>query len=216
MKWDTILAVVSMGGFAVQRALEVLDFVLVPTAFGISKAFENANKRRVAANKPEGWVVTEQDAKKWLMAVVGFGIGLLITGFSGIQIVSALDEKFGSLDLIVGALAISGGSEGFNSVLKFAGHVKEARKIEVRPLPEIKVTPAIATVTKGTQLQILANVAGTDIKDVRWELLEKVPGGQVDAVSGLFTAPATTGIFHVAAISTDNPEANAVATITVV
>jgi hypothetical protein len=213
MKWDDTLAVVSIGGFAVQRALDVLDFVIVPTAFGISQLF---GKPKDGTSKSAGWNVTELDVKKWLTAVVGFLIGLLITYFSGIKIVSVLNEQWASLDVLVGALAISGGSEGFNSVLKFANHTKEARKIEVRPLPEVKVTPATATITRTTQIQILANVAGTDITDVSWELLEKVDGARVDPATGLFTAPNSAGIFHVAAKSTDNPAANAVATITVV
>jgi hypothetical protein len=214
MNWDETLALVSIGGFAVQRALDVLDFAIVPTAYGISQLFDKPGDD--ATGKNESWNVTELDVKKWLTAVVGFGIGLLITYISGVKILSTLNAEWAALDVIVGALAISGGSEGFNSVLKFANHAKEARKIEVRPLPEVKVTPAAATITKGTQIKILANVAGTDIKDVSWELLETVAGAELDPATGIFKAPNSAGIFHVAAKSKDNPAANAVATITVV
>ena len=213
MKWDETLALVSIGGFAVQRALDVLDFAIVPASFGISQLFD---KPDAGTGRNESWNVTELDVKKWLTALVGFVIGLLITYISGVKIVSALNDQWVSLDVFVGALAISGGSEGFNSVLKFANHAKEARKIEVRPLPEVKVMPAAATINKRTKIKILANVAGTDIKNVSFELLETVEGAEVDPATGEFTAPNSTGIFHVAAKSTDNPAANAVATITVV
>jgi hypothetical protein len=212
MGWDDTLAVVSIGGFAVQRALDILDFAIVPAASGISNLF---GKPDGESGKPQGWSVPELEVKKWLTALVGFGIGLCITYFSGLKTLSLLDTELASLDVLIGALAISGGSEGFNSVLKFANHAKEARKIEVRPLPEVKVTPTAATITKGTEIQILANVAGTDIKAVSWEVLEKVSGARVDPATGLFSAPSTAGIFHVVAKSTDNPAANAVATITV-
>ena len=210
MNMNETLAIVSLGGFAVQRALEVLDFAIVSVAFGIKKALDGNSKTA-------GLGVTEVDTKKWVMALAGFGIGLLIASFSNIS----LDDSLGKLNVIVGALAISGGSEGFNSVMKFANHVKEARKVEVRPLPEIKVTPVATTIKAGTSIQILANVAGTDVKTVSWELLEQGQGGGVvpksaaEPNTGIFTAPTSAGTFHVAAISTDNPAANAIATITV-
>jgi hypothetical protein len=213
MNWDETLAVVSIGGFAVQRALDVLDFAIVPAAFGISRVL--GGNKDATDGSTGGWNLSELDAKKWLTAVVGFLIGLLITYVSGVKILSGLNAEWGSLDVLVGALAISGGSEGYNSVLKFANHAKEARKIAVRPLPEVRITPAAATVNKGAKLQMLANVAGTDIKGVKWDLLEKDSGAELDSQSGIFKAPSLPGIFHVAAISTDNPEANAVATVTV-
>ena len=215
MNLDTTLATVSLGGFAVQRALDVLDFVISPAAFAISKLFDKpaaGAEPGAGATMIQRFEVTQADVKKWLMALVGFGIGLAITYATNTEIIP--DSKGTFLNLFIGAFAISGGSEGFNSVQKFFGSVKEARKVAVRPLPEVRVTPAAATVARGTQIRLLANVAGTDVKTVTWELLENTPGASVDA-NGVFTAPGTAGIFHVAAISTDNPEANALATVTV-
>ena len=207
MNWDETLAVISISGFAVQRTLDILDFLIVLIAFGIKTLLDKSSKL-------SGWAVTELDIKKWLTALIGFGVGLLIMYVTKIKIVSALNAQWGTIDVFVGALAISGGSEGFNSVLKFAGFAKEARKVEVRPLPEVKVTPAATVIVRGASIQILASVAGTDNKEVTWKLLEEVAGANVNT-TGLFTAPSSPGIFHVAAISTDNPDALAVATITV-
>ena len=208
MNWDYTLAVISISGFAVQRSLDVLDFAVVFLAFWIKKLLDNFPRL-------SGGDVAELDVKKWLTALIGFGVGLLIMSFTKIKIVSALNDQWQTIDLFVGALAISGGSEGFNSVLKFANSAKEARKIEVRPLPEVKVTPATATVKTGASIQILASVAGTDNKAVTWKLLEQVAGASVDPNTGVFTAPGSTGTFHVTAISQDNSDALAVATIMV-
>ena len=49
---------------------------------------------------------------------------------------------------------------------------------------------------------------------VDWSVEEGPDGGTVDA-NGVYTAPATAGTYHVVATSTSNPDAGAVAQITV-
>ncbi len=148
------------------------------------------------------------------MGVAGFLIGLVIALFDN----HTLPLLNPTLSDIVLALAISTGSNAANSLMKFGENVKEARKIEVEPLPELKLTPATVTVSANAHIQFLASVSGTDNKAVTWRVLEVTDGGtitRVDENTGDYTAPGTAGTFHVAAISEANPAATATATITV-
>jgi hypothetical protein len=89
-------------------------------------------------------------------------------------------------------------------LLKFGEHVKEARKIEVEPLPELRITPATVTVSPNAQILFLASVSGTDNKAITWKVLEVTDGGTVnpkDESTSEYTAPSTPGAYHVAAIS---------------
>jgi hypothetical protein len=204
MEWNKTLAIISIAGFAVQRALEILDPLFIGVVFKW--------KERRSGKLP--FDLTDTAAKAALMTFVAFLISLPIAYFSPVKILEqiASDGALG-LNTILGALAISAGSNGFNSLLKFGEHAKEMRKVEVRPLPEVKVKPLAATIKANSSIKLRASVSGSDNKDVTWEVLE-APGGTVTA-DGVYTAPGTPGTYHVAAISKDNSAATELATLTV-
>ncbi|HEX6622588.1 MAG TPA: Ig-like domain-containing protein [Pyrinomonadaceae bacterium] len=197
-------AIVSLGGFAIQRAIEIIDPFFVALLFAVK---ENREKKDL----PFG--MSEKDVKTWLAASIGFLIGLALT-FSTDMRLPEVGFEWGDWDKIILALALSAGANGLNSMLKFGEHVKEARKAEVRPLPTIRISPALPVVKQGSTIKLLASVSGTDIKDVRWEVLE-ANGGTIVPDDGTYTAPAQPGRFHVAAISQANEEAFATVTVTV-
>jgi len=193
-----IFALLSVAGFATQRVLELLDPVFVV----------------VSKLKLLALLGDEKSAKTWCMGLAGFGIGLIFALLDK-HTLPLLNPQ---LSDVVLALAISTGSNAANSLMKFGENVKEARKKEVEPLPELKLTPAAATVSPNAKLQLLASVSGTDNKTVTWRVLEVSDGGTATATdenTGEYTAPGTAGTFHVAAISQANPAATATATITV-
>lgn len=74
----------------------------------------------------------------------------------------------------------------------------------------VSLNPASATVTAGRKLQLGAIAKGK----VTWAVTEAA-GGSVDA-SGLYTAPAAPGVFHVTATSVDDPKKSSSATLTVI
>jgi hypothetical protein len=91
-------------GFAIQRLLEILD----PILDGV-KLF--------------------REYKKIALAVVSLVVGgslALGVGLRVLQPLGIADAYY--LDIFVTALIISGGSEGFNSIMKFLGYAKEGKK----------------------------------------------------------------------------------------
>lgn len=192
-----VFALLSLAGFATQRTLELLD-----------PLFSFLSRLKWFA----GLGVDEKAAKAWIMGLAGFGIGCAIAPFVKPALPFVGDSIVKN---IIVALAISTGSNATNSLLKYSESVKEARKIEVQPLPEVKITPAAVTVSPNAQIYFLSSVSGTDNKAVTWRILEVTDGGIVDSATGQYTAPATPGTYHLAAISNANPEATANAVIIV-
>src|SRR5438445_758268 len=68
------------------------------------------------------------------------------------------------------------------------------------PVVHVAVTPAVSTVPSSGTQQFAAQVTGTADTAVVWTVQEGASGGAVDP-TGLYTAPATAGTFHVVATS---------------
>ncbi|WP_248358158.1 right-handed parallel beta-helix repeat-containing protein [Anaeromyxobacter oryzae] len=82
------------------------------------------------------------------------------------------------------------------------------------PAVAVAVTPATASVLTGATVQLAAAVTGSTDTAVTWSVQEGAAGGIVSA-SGLYTAPATAGTYHVVATSHADPTKTASSTITV-
>jgi hypothetical protein len=89
-------------GFAVQQLLELLDPILDTIPKGV---------------------------KKTVLGVVALGIGVLLGLTTEIRVLEPLgvagDDAF---DIGVTALVVSAGTQGLNSIMKFLGYAKEAKK----------------------------------------------------------------------------------------
>jgi hypothetical protein len=99
-------------GFALQRGLEILD----PA---VSKVLTTAKVKKVVLNGGS------------------FLVGLLLAVFANLRVLAPLglyDASQASvvglkvLDAVVSGLIISGGTEGFNSIMKFLGYSKMTAK----------------------------------------------------------------------------------------
>lgn len=104
---STALAPAFAAGFAVQQLLEIVDNV-----FSLDKKMTPATK---------GWV----------MGLISLGLGFALAyPTHGIRILAALSSaQFPEwMNVFVSALVISAGTEGFNSIMKFAGYKKDAAK----------------------------------------------------------------------------------------
>lgn len=78
--------------------------------------------------------------------------------------------------------------------------------------PSIAISPQTSTVAPGTAIQFQATVTGLSDPRVTYS----ADGGNIDATSGAYTAPATSGAFHVTAASVTDPGLQATASVTVV
>ena len=78
----------------------------------------------------------------------------------------------------------------------------------------ISVAPTLVTVTAGATQQFTATVSGSANTSVTWTVQEGSAGGTVNS-TGLYTAAATAGTYHVVATSVADGAQSAVATITI-
>ncbi len=85
---------------------------------------------------------------------------------------------------------------------------------ETQPAVQMQLTPSTITLDQGAKQQFSAIVTGAVFnRDVTWSVVEP-NSGSIDS-NGLYTAPATSGTFHVTAVSQANEAVRATATITV-
>jgi hypothetical protein len=78
----------------------------------------------------------------------------------------------------------------------------------------VNVVPSVAVVAPTTQLSFTANVTGTINTSVQWMVAEGANGGAVSD-SGVYTAPSSTGVFHVIATSKADTSTSGSAVVTV-
>lgn len=70
--------------------------------------------------------------KKMTLGLLSLGVGLILAFGAGLRVLEPMGFQCNVVwDGIVTALMISGGTEGFNSVIKFLGYVKTKKKEEV-------------------------------------------------------------------------------------
>lgn len=118
-------------GFAIQRLAEVLDGPISRVAQG------------------------DLDKKKTYMAWATVVVGLATAAWLDLGIVAAVSGKTLTgwnvfADRIVSGLIISAGTEGFNTILKFLGYAKEAKKADSASKKES--APALGNVNRGPNL----------------------------------------------------------------
>ncbi|HEX7553230.1 MAG TPA: hypothetical protein VF378_06725 [Geothrix sp.] len=79
----------------------------------------------------------------------------------------------------------------------------------------VVITPSEATLAPLATQIFTAVLPATGDTNVTWTITEGAAGGSIDA-TGLYTAPATEGVFHVIATSVADPTKSATALVTVV
>jgi hypothetical protein len=80
-------------------------------------------------------------------------------------------------------------------------------------VPRVSVAPSSVTTTLRKTANLSASVLGPPDTSVRWSVTEA--GGGTVSTSGVYTAPATPGVFHVVAESVADPRQKATVTVTV-
>lgn len=112
--------------------------------------------------------------------------------------------------IMFSADAPAGGDDGADMVIDDV-----ALSAQPPPAPVVvTVTPSTATATAGSTTQFAAQVTGASNAAVTWTVLEGVAGGSVSS-TGLYTAAAMPGTYHVVATSQADGSKNATATVTV-
>jgi hypothetical protein len=115
MELVKVLTVPFAAGFVVQRVVEILDTYTTS-------------------------MIKPVDLKKFVVGIISLVLGWLLAGPGGIHIFEALKWTMDPrLDVFVSGIFISGGSEGFNSLMKFANYKKEGSKADAAD--KLKKTP---------------------------------------------------------------------------
>lgn len=200
-----ILGVVVLAGFAIQQILQILDPAVM---------WFIARCRATRGGLPGG--MTDADFKKALMTFLGLVFGAGAVAATGIRTLRFLDWRWdGPGDAFVTALAVGGGTEGANTLLKYFGYVKEARKQALDTLGvSVTITSPPVAVIQNRQFQFTAHVANAP-SQVLWEVLDSV-GGSIDRYSGLYTASEIPGTYRISATSPAEPTRPAITTVTVI
>ena len=95
-----------------------------------------------------------------------------------------------------------------------AGQTTLVNVVYAAPVVSVSVTPTNPAVGTNGTVQLSAVVSGTTNQDVTWTVEEGAAGGSISTL-GLYTAPATPGIYHARATSQADTTKSAVANITV-
>src|SRR5690606_15694694 len=100
-----------------------------------------------------------------------------------------------------------------------AGESPNSTQVSASPAAPVQqavlvILPATAVVNHGGVVQFSAAITGMDSQAISWSIQETSSAGTL-TTSGRYTAPQTTGIYHVVAASATNANVKAVATVQV-
>jgi len=112
-----------------QHAVDLSQALLVPFAAGfvLQRFLEIADPFTTA-------FIKDPNRKKLVLAIASLIMGCAISGWGQVHIFEALGHPFSKtgigpvLEVLSSGIFISAGTEGFNSVMKFANYKKEASK----------------------------------------------------------------------------------------
>ena len=94
-------------------------------------------------------LIENVSGKKVLAGVVSLVAGLALAVLANLRVLAPLGADVDDLvDIAVTALIVSAGTEGFNSLLKFLGYAKEAKKSDAAAKSEGAGAPSAAAVQR--------------------------------------------------------------------
>lgn len=132
-QYAEVIGVVLLTGFAIQQALQILDF---PVSLGVGWYLL---KHKLPAT------VSAADFKKVIMTAIAFAIAGAVVCLWDIRTLIYIDPpKFKNYllgDRIITAFVLSAGTEGVNTLIKYFGYVKDARGLAVNPAAKV-IPPA--------------------------------------------------------------------------
>ncbi|HET6413628.1 MAG TPA: hypothetical protein VFG53_16325 [Anaeromyxobacter sp.] len=141
-----------------------------------------------------------------------------VTNLANSSVTWSIQETSGCGSISAGVYTAPGAAATCHVV---ATSVADATKTDVATVIVTIPTPVVVTVTPSTgtvdacrTLTFSASVSGTTNQAVAWSVAEGSAGGSVSA-SGVYTAPSSSGTYHVVATSQASASSTAQATVTV-
>ncbi|WP_211229103.1 carboxypeptidase-like regulatory domain-containing protein, partial [Geothrix fermentans] len=171
------------------------------------------------ALKGTGTVVIKATKADGTTPIVGTSISLLNTSpWTDGRALTAPTDVNGIatfLTVLEGDVKASGTLLG--SSLSASGYLQSdgSLALSLTALPAaVSVTPAAVNVLRGHTQVFTPNVTNAENRAVSWNIQEGPVGGSI-TTSGVYSAPAIAGTFHVVATSVEDPAKQATATVTV-
>lgn len=132
MQPEELVPVVAAIGFGIQQFLQVVVDPVVSVIITVWKNSKHGVQQADGTRSlPNG--ITDVDAKKALLGLTSFGLGLIIASTGKIQVLAAYQITLPGWDTFITALTISAGTEGLNSAVKLVQYVKDAVKARTPP-----------------------------------------------------------------------------------
>jgi hypothetical protein len=122
------ISVVSAFGLGGQQFLQVIADPIVSSL--VSWYRGSVNKKISSGQSKPFWNISDNDLKRTLLGLVSITTGLFITCFvDEVRVLSAAGiQNHPTIDWIITVLTLSAGTEGANSIIKFAQYSKDAMK----------------------------------------------------------------------------------------
>ena len=173
---------------------------------------------------PDTVIITVQRADAVAVAVAPVTAALLagaqqqfaaaVTGTSNTAVIWSVQESGGGTVSTTGLYTAPATAGTFHvRATSVADPTKSAGATVTVTAVNVAISPTSVSVIAGNTRQFTATVTGTSNTTVTWSVQES--GGGTISASGLYTAPATAGTYHVRAASVADPTKSASATVTV-
>jgi len=120
------ISIAMVVAFGIQQGIDVIDSLI--TGFGVIKSDP-----------------TSVSYKKAILKIISLVVGFAAAQFMNVDVLRGLPSAPEFLHKFITALALAGGTEGVNSVLKYAAYSKENKKNDAAAkLPADKLDPKLA------------------------------------------------------------------------
>jgi hypothetical protein len=204
-EYAKVLGLVTIAGLAIQQTLQIIDPLVMALIAWIKSA-------RTKHDLPGG--MSDGDFKKALVACIGTIFGYIAVRYADIHTICFLltPADCGKWpDQLVSSLVLGAGTEGVNTLIKYFGYVKDARKQALDVI--VTILPPSPTVKHAQTFHFTARVEnGTS--EVIWSVLQS-DGGTINQATGEYAAPAVAGTYQISCVSKSDPTRPSFATVTV-
>ena len=205
-----VIAIAFIAGFAIQQFLQILDLPITGW---------------VIRDKETVWSMPAADFKKSLMFLLSFIFGWFVASALGINLLEFAIGKDKStwlgdakaisfLGTLISGFVLGSGTEAANTLIKYFGYLKDAKKYDIEPEIEVSIIPPSATVRINETVKFESVVKDDKNQAVTWKVLQGSTGGQVNT-DGEYKAPATPGIYELIVTSQADKTKSATVKVTV-
>lgn len=199
MDYNRIAGIIFVVGFAIQKAIELLDIWISSAAKQLQLKWTNTS---------------EADCKKFLTGIIGFVIGVIVTAVTDIRLLKLINPDWANdtgekiIDFLLTSLIVPAGVEFSNNATKYFQYVKDAKSADAAT--KVTIVPDKLEIAILAETQFYAIVDNNDNKQVKWRAVK----GTIDS-TGKYKAPNTAGTDEIFAISEADPNKVVVAIITI-